>query len=445
MIELSDKQKQFVYSPHTTTCMMCGRSFGKSTAAAFLVDNRLTKGQSVLVVAPTYAMLRNSMIPMVQKILNLYGYKKGKHYSYNGSTFNLTLYDEHGNEKSTVYFRSSENYETIRSITDVSILVVDEAAIVDPECYNIAMACVRGKNVTHPQYFLVSTPRGRANYMSEIFLNEKTLSIKGTSYDNPNIARASIDNLVERYGEDFARQEIYAEILDSTSAGYFKRGDIDIINSDAEFVDGEIVFGFDIAGEGDDYSAITVLHGNQVVDMRMLKTPDDNSLVNFLQFMVHEYPHVKKVLVDKTGAGHIPSRLQGLFKHIQIIGVNFAAQAYKEETFANQRSEMYDSLRSKIRNNNLHFGKNISKEMREIVEVELYATEYHINNRRCIQLKEKKAIKKTIGRSPDLCDSLALACIDTGKTSPEKIAAAVKKLSTPKKYYNNKSANYRSR
>lgn len=230
--------------------------------------------------------------------------------------------------------------------------------------------------------------------MSEIFLNDKTLSIKGTSYDNEHVARASIDNLIERYGEEFARQEIYAEILDSTSAGYFKKSDIDILNSSAQFNAGEIVFGMDIAGEGDDYSAIAVKQGNLILDLKMLKTPDDESLVSFLSYMVSIYPEVKKIYIDKSGAGHIPSRMQGIFKSVQVIGVHFAASAYKDETFANQRAEMYDSLRTEIRKNTLHFAPTIDKKIREMVEVELYATEYKINNNRLIQLKRKKRLRK---------------------------------------------------
>lgn len=437
-IELYDKQIDFVYSKDTITVMLCGRMAGKSTAAAYLVVNRLTWGQSVLVVAPTYQMLKNSMISMTLKLLHMYGYRKNKHYSYNGSDHDLSFFDKQGNVVSKVHFRSGENFEAIRSVTDVHLLVLDEAALLDMECFEVAMACVRGKTVTNPQYFFATTPRGRANFVSTLCFEPGTKVIRATSYDNKNVAKASIDNLVRFYGEDFMKQEVFAEIIDSTSSGVFKKSDIDGLMSNIENKTGDIIFGFDIAAEGDDFSAIVVKQGNQILEIAILRTPDDESFVNFFQFMYSKYPGVKKVNIDKTGsgAGLLPSRLAGIFKTIEFIGVHFA-QSPISNSYANARAEMYHNLRDEIRNNGLHF-VNIDKTFTDMVELELLATEFKINSKRQLQLNSKDEIKKMISRSPDISDALALSCYDTTGIAKSSIQKTVKALSKPSKAFPNK-------
>lgn len=437
-IELYDKQIEFVYSLDIVTVMLCGRMAGKSTAAAYLVVNRLTWGQSVLVVAPTYQMLRNSMISMTLKILHMYGYRKNKHYSYNGSTHDLIFFDKYGNEFSKIHFRSGENYEAIRSVTDVHLLVLDEAALLDMECFEVAMACVRGKTVTNPQYFFATTPRGRANFVSRLCFEPGTKVIRATSYDNKNVAKASIDNLVRFYGEEFMRQEILAEIIDSTSSGVFKKSDIDILNSTHDNISGDVIFGFDIAAEGDDFSAIVVKQGNQILEVAILRTPDDESFVNFFQFMYCKHPNVKKVNIDKTGsgAGLLPSRLGGLFKSVEFVGVHFGQSAINN-SYANARAEMYHNLRDEIRNHKLHF-VNIDKTLSDMCELELLATEFKINNKRQIQLNGKDEIKKIISRSPDISDALALSCYDTTGIAKSSIQKTVKALSKSSKAFPNK-------
>lgn len=434
-ITLTNLQKKYIYSTSKVTAFCAARACGKTFATAFLIGNRMTHGKSVLAVAPTYPLLNAVLIKDTLDMFRKHNWKV----NYNKSEKLLIIYKKDGSELARCYFRSADCFDTIRGISNVSVLVMDEAAYCERAAYEVSLACLRGENVRDPQVFLVSTPRGRSNWFSEVYMTEDVESIHGTSLDNPYIDPNYIKMLEAQYGsEEFARQEIYAEILDSTSAGYFKKSDIDILNSSAQFNAGEITFGMDIAGEGDDYSAIAVKQGNLILDLKMLKTPDDESLVSFLSYMVSTYPEVKKIYIDKSGAGHIPSRMQGIFKSIQIMGVHFSSSAYKDETFANQRAEMYDSLRAEIRKNNLHFAPTIDKKIREMVEVELYATEYKINNNRLIQLKKKEEIKKIIGRSPDISDALALACIDTHKVTPDKINKALNHLAQPKKYYNNK-------
>lgn len=425
----TSKQMEFIYSKDVMTVMVCGRMFGKSSAASFLVVNRLTHGQSVLVVAPTYSMLSNSMIRMVKNLLHDFGFKLGKHWAYNGSYHDLRMIDKEGKETATCYFRSAENYESIRSVTNCHCLVVDEAALVPPEAFQVAMACIRAPGWNHPQYFLVSTPRGRGNFFSDLFFKKETKSITGTSYDNPHVGRASIDNMIAQYGEEFARQEIYAEIIDSTSDGVFKLLDIVKLKDVANCKPGknEVVAGFDIASKGDDYSVISVRKGNKIVGIYKRKTPTDEDYVNFFAH-VNSLNGITRVVVDETGLGSfVPSRLRKLYPNIQVVGVNFGATPI-DDGYTNARAELYFNFRNGIRDNKICIDESVFAEHSKEIEPELFATDFKLNNRGKIQLISKDDIKSKLGRSPDVSDSLVLCAWNGHGLSASQVSAALTQI-----------------
>lgn len=429
-VKLLPKQKQFVYSTARTTAYCAGRSSGKTFAMAFLISSKLTTGISVLAVAPTYPLLNAVLIKDTLEMLRRYGWK----YNYNKTDKLLILSNRDGSELSRCYFRSADCYDTIRGISNVAVLVMDEAAYCAQEAYDVCLACLRGENIRNPQAYLVSTPKGFSNWFSQVFMAETTESIKGSSLDNTYIDEGFVEMLKERYSDSFAEQEIYAEILDSTSAGVFKANDVTLLKEMKYEKTGETVFGFDIAGSGDDLSSIAVKVGNKLVEISMKKTDDDNSLVEFVSFMIDKYKPVK-INIDSTGIGNLlPSRLAPLFPNIQMCGVNFGA-ASSRDGFSNARSDMYFMLRDAIRKEGLHFS-GIDKKVQDIIEAEMFATEYSIDNRTNFQLKSKKDIKKELKRSPDALDSLALACYTTGCASNDAIKKALNTANTSKKFHN---------
>ena len=443
---LSEKQELFYKSLNTWTILLCGRMFGKSTVGSVMISNRLTHRQNVLVIAPTYSMLRNSMIRMVRRELEKHGYRRNKHYRYNGSSSDLTITWPDGHI-TYCYFRSAENKEAIRSVDGCHCLFIDEAALVDQECVDIAMACIRGPDVTHPQYYAATTPRGAANWVSVMARNKDgkmdVLAIRATSYDNPNVSRASIDNLLAKYGDTFARQEIYAEILDSTEDGLFKMGHIDTLRDfTIQHTPGkEIVFGFDVAGSGADFSSIAVRDGNRILAVEKRRTPEDSDLVGFFDEMYKKYrPH--RANIDTGGPGHfLPSRLEPMYPSCTMCGCSFSSRDH--EGYANLRTKIYFDLREEVIERKLHFSSEVGREIVEEIEVELLATEYFLNSRREFALISKDDIKKEITRSPDASDSVALACYRSGGVSREQVDDAKRRLKSSQKQFPSSSRRFK--
>lgn len=439
-IKLLPKQELFVYSKHKVTVYYAGRGGGKSYAASFLVANRLTHGKNVLGIAPTYGVLNSVLIKGTLDMLRAYKWR----YKYNKSDKLLVLHKKDGSELSRAYFRSAENPEIIRGITDIDVLVMDEAAVCDPLTYDIALACLRGANVRNPQSFLITTPKGRANWTAEIYLAPGTLAIHSTIAENTTIdTKAFEEMLLKRYGEMFARQEIYAELLDSTEDGLFKIKHIDILrNSSATWnTKGEWVLGFDVAGSGGDFSAIAVKQGNRIVGLEKRHTPDDASLIEFFRYM-HDKFRPGRANIDTSGLGHfLPSRLAPMFPACSMNGCNFSER--RDAGYANLRTKIYFDLREEIEENSLHFGNYVDQTLISDIEVELFATEYGLNSKREFALRSKDDIKKAIGRSPDEIDALALACYRSNGVSNDQVATALKQIKGSTKQFPSSSRRFR--
>ena len=438
-IKLLPKQELFVYSKHRTTVYFAGRGGGKSFAASFLVANRLTHGKNILGIAPTYGVLSSVLIKCTLDILHAHKWK----YKYNKSEKLLVLSNRDGSELARAYFRSAENPELIRGITDIDVLVMDEAAVCAPLTYDIALACLRGAKVRNPQSFLITTPRGRANWTADIYLDPETLAIHSTLDENTEIDVETFKaTLLKRYGEMFARQEIYAEILDSSEDGLFKIKHMDILrNKSTEWKTGECTIGFDVAGSGGDFSSIAIKQGNRIVGLEKRHTPDDPSLIEFFRYMHDKYrPH--RANIDTSGLGHfLPSRLAPMFPACSMNGCNFSER--RDSGYANLRTKIYFDLRGEVEENALHFGNYVEESLISDIEVELFATEFGLNSKREFALVSKDDIKKAITRSPDGADSLALACYRSTGVSNDQVNTALKQIKSSVKQFPSSSRRFK--
>lgn len=98
-------------------------------------------------------------------------------------------------------------------------------------------------------------------------------------------------------------------------------------------------------------------------------------------------------MVDRLTEGHLPAT-----------GVNVAEKAAESERFANVRAEAYWHLRTLFET-----GQIMIPEDDELIN-ELTQLKYKIvNSNGTIRLEEKEEMKKRLGKSLDLSDSLMLA------------------------------------
>ncbi len=107
-----------------------------------------------------------------------------------------------------IYFRSLENYDSVRGL-NVWNAYVDEGAMVSKEAIDV----VRGRLLTHNgRLIIASTPKGFNNYLYEdYFAPTSTKLFKHIQYnlrDNPIITEEAIEALRANYDEKMASQEL---------------------------------------------------------------------------------------------------------------------------------------------------------------------------------------------------------------------------------------------
>ena len=169
-----------------------------------------------------------------------------------------------------------------------------------------------------------------------------------------------------------------------------------------------LIFGVDVAREGDDRSVIFPRRG-PVADgfehrVDVMKEKDTMDLVErILQRIRLEQPDL--VVIDATGVGgpvvDVLQRQPGIREGL-IQGVNSSSKS-PEPYRANYRAHMYMELKSRVCRREIRLPD--WQDLRD----ELGAIEYlYRKSDNWMQLEAKSAMKSRLGRSPDLADALAL-------------------------------------
>lgn len=394
-IELLPKQFE-VLSSENTNIVYCGsRGAGKSVVAAWFAVRELKKGKSGMIIAPIFDDLRAVMIKYICEFLE----KTKTPYQHNKSEHWVKVRD------SILYYRSAESESGIRGRSNLSFLIVDEAATVDYEIYLIAKACLRGEHVRNPRTLLVGTPRGR-NWFYDAAFREGVHLVHAKTTENTYLDKSFYEDLKATYSDAFARQELDGEFIDNDSCNVFLDSEWKLFTRKMNGMGNQIIVGVDVAAGGDD-SASAVFRGNQLINVVAKKTTTDMSTLIDLCRMSLGGLAPNYIIIDSTAIGTFaPAEFQKIWKDSKVIGVNFGAKANKKG-FALRRDEIYFDLKKKI-NQGWTISQSIDAKILAQIEKQFYATSYGLNNNRDFKLIPKAEIKQKIGCSPDMLDAICL-------------------------------------
>lgn len=397
-ISLLDYQLEFINSNAKTTVMVAGRGAGKSFVAAWVATKSLILGKSGMLIGPIFSDVRDVIVTYIIENLDRLRIK----HKHNKSEHSITL-----STGAKLYYRSAETENGIRGRTNLSFLIVDEAATVDYEIFLIAKACLRGANIRDPQTYLVGTPRGKGNWVYDISFKDTTKLIRAKTTDNKYLDKSFFTDLSEIYSNDFSKQELDGEFVDNDSSSVFTQEEWDKLNRPTTNIGNQVVVGVDVAAGGDD-SAVTVIRGTEIINIHTRKTTTDiSTLIELIRSalggVVPNY-----IVVDSTGIGTFaPSEIKKHWATATILPVNFGAKANKKG-YSLRRDEIHFDLKRKI-NMGLTLSPRLSKDVIKDLQKQFFATDYSINNNRDFKLLPKTEVKSKIGCSPDILDSVCLA------------------------------------
>ena len=431
-IKLSRWQQHFVLdffdAPLRIACT--GISAGKSRALAWwLVMQMIRKpGCRCIAIAQTHKALKRVLIREIQIVLSLLKIS----YDYNKTEQELTL-----SNGSVVYGYSGESPEGMLGLSEIDILVCDEAAYLPEQAYQYASDRMRGGKY-EPMVRLISSPQSMAaeNWFSSICKNHPDCVIRASAFDNPFTSKKFKLGLKERYveGSNIYRQQVLGEIFDFDIASQIVFRSDFVQTKQPTDVRGYWL-GADFAGLGADANAVVVIDSTGVVDYKKAVDLNTHQKVAQIYDMYTAFKPLS-LMGDATG-GYGQGALDLLNdKQITMQGVNFAQKPFNEELYPTARTEMYLELAREIRN-----GFWVPDE----IKTEILAMQVEINKKGQQSLLPKELAKKALGGcSPDLADALALAVYakNHGGSTPTSGMSAEQAAEIGAKYLNYFNSGY---
>jgi|WetSurMetagenome_2_1015567.scaffolds.fasta_scaffold00223_20 phage FluMu gp28-like protein len=316
-VNLHPNQIDVFNDPARFKILICGRRWGKSTLAAYivLIAALSKKNGTYFLVSPTYSQtsiiwrMIKKIIPMnlVEKIMEGDKYIQFK----NGSL---------------IFAKSGDSPDALRG-EGLDGVVLDEAAMLKREVWEQAIRPALADKEGWAVF--ISTPKGR-NYLFNLYLkgkNDQTgryKSFKYTSYDNPFVKKEELDEMILGLPELEYRQEIMADFIEGSGTVFKHYGDV-IADCLEEPIQGEYYYiGVDL-GRHEDFTVITVgkLSDSRIVYMERFNKTDWNFIKERIEDVYEKY--LKGVVfIDSTGMGD--PIYEDLSTKINIVSIKFTQQ-----------------------------------------------------------------------------------------------------------------------
>ena len=393
-------QIRLLKSKKPKTLMMAGRGAGKSQGAGRLVLKLLSEHKSILISGPTYKQLKIVLFREIETALRLHGVPY--HLDKSQMIFTVTI----GGEDLFVYGVSADSYESARGYTNITALIMDEAALHTKQCLDVLMACLRGQ--FEPQVYLLTTPRGSSNWTAAFLDDPDCEVITCGTKDNFFLSPAYIELLEKQYSGDFYRQEILGEIVDSITQALLSTADVKRMRQNlpvpAAGVWGRVA-GLDVGlSLGGDPSVLVVREGPNFIDSASWQLADTNELATrVVQELVRLRVHT--LVIDSTAIGKGPADvIRKMFPNTILI--NFGASS-TDPAYTNRRAQIWMTMARKIKEGVISMPAD-GDVWNDVCE-ELGMTEYMLmRSTNKMMLEPKDKVKSKLGRSPDAGDAAAL-------------------------------------
>ena len=276
---------------------------------------------------------------------------------------------------------SGENPEAILGLSEIDILVIDEAAYICEEAYQYASDRMRGGK--YPTMVrLISSPQSMSaeNWFSDIVLKNPDCVVKASALDNPFTSDKFKQGLKDRYGEgsNLYRQQVLGEIFDFDVASQI------VMRKD--FVQARLQADKPGYWMGADFA------GGVGADSDVFLISDS---AGYVEDVWDAYLNTQ-AKVGAMSILHTKYNPSGFFGDCTGGYGNGAIDLAKAKGI----TKMYIELAQDIRN-----GYFVPPE----IQKELLAIQATVDKRGRISLVPKELTKKILGHSPDRADALALS------------------------------------
>lgn len=388
-----------------------GRGGGKSYAFA---DSILMIGRQRKVFVACLREIQDSIKDSVYKLLS----DRISHYELN----DYRVFEDRIDNIVTgtrIIFKGlrDQDPQKIKSLEGVDIAWIEEAQTITKKSWDILDPTIRKDG----SEIWISMNRMEVNDALWKILaanpDERTLVRKVNYYDNP-----FCPNEIKIQAEKCKRTD-YDDYCHIWLGEPLSQGDYKLINAvtvreamkpKMDASTSPLVIGLDIARAGSDRSVFCFRKGRWVYKLHVLRGFDTVELADLATRFIKDYQPARLFLdLGNSGAGVYDILSHRGYAEV-VKGINFGGKAIQPERYKNKRAEMWDSVNQWLRQDlpvELPDDEELFDELCGIERIKVAQDQ--------LQLEDKEAFKKRLGRSPDKADALALTfaepVYDTGR------------------------------
>lgn len=202
---------------------------------------------------------------------------------------------------SEILFKSAEQSEALRGMTISGLLVIDEAAFIDDDIFEILSATV---DVYNAPTLIISTPLFEDGRFYEMYTSPLYKTFDWSKYDT---SKYLPKEKLEQYRKEMSPTKFKSEYLGEfiTEGSYVFTNIRQCIKN---FINGEPKFaGIDWAvGNSGDYTVITFLNDKgEVVDIQAFNNVEPSKQIELISSLLNSRPSIEKVQVELNSIGSV--------------------------------------------------------------------------------------------------------------------------------------------
>ena len=402
---------------NTTNELVFGGSAGggKSMLASLWLMTMCLKykGIRTLLGRTTLSSLKQTSLNTLFEVLKMSGMEADKHYTYNGQSNTITFYN--GSEiilKDLEAKPSDPNFDSLAGI-EITCAVIEEASQVTRMAYNIVKSRLRFKLNEHNLIgkILMTTNPSQGFIKSEFYipyveerLPKNIQFIPSLPNDNPHLPQSYLDMLNSLPQEQRKRLLMgdwnYNEDIDSLFD--FDSIAICSFKHAPNPLDKKYIC-IDVARFGGDSTVISVWVGLTIVEIIRYNKLDGDTLYNHIRDLISKHGiHPSQVIADSDGVGGF------LVDRLRCTSFVNNSRPLHEQNFTNLKSQCYVKLSDLIKDGKISINVLDPGTVDELTQQLLAIKLKDVEKDGRVGVIGKDVMKKMLGVSPDIADSIML-------------------------------------
>lgn len=400
-LSLLPHQKRLLNSTSPFVFAVFGRGSGKSYTLSIIALLSLLQGKNAILCAQRYDSLKDVLFREIKLRVAEWGLADYVQFKENPVR---AMYNGH-----ILYGGSFDAVDSLRGLTEISLLILDECALAPLDILDVLAPCLRGPGVENPRIIGATTPNAKSQWnfkFAEAYKYGWEI-ITATTYDNKFLTQEQIRIIEQAIPSQAMRdQELNAKIVTGGAASAIIKLE-EFPTIPGLTTDTRVIAGLDLSqGVDRDASAFVVRKGRKILEMVKWYDKSHEDIVHYIQTFSKQIK-IDKLNIDIAMSEYVFNVLKYEMPCEQI-PFGSAPSDEGKSNFANKRAEMYANTVWEIQHGLCVDGFDLTGELKR----ELCMTTWERMPNGKFILCKKDELRQILGASPDIADALALTCVN---------------------------------